>query len=96
MKRILVVAAFAAVIASSQADVLGTGASASIFYGGSLFDLNVGAKNLDLTGKFSLNVDTTGTEIYRVYIKNGSYVGSESTLANWTLLGQASGCWCRR
>ncbi len=92
MKRILfVTGACALVVVSNAQTFVGTGATATTFYGGALFDLkNVSASNVDLTGNFHFLSSWTGDGTYRVYTKTGSYVGSESTLANWTLWGEAS------
>ncbi len=53
---------------------------------GNMFDLQPLSTSLTITG-FSISPYTTGALPVSVYYKTGTYVGSETTAANWTLLG---------
>ncbi|MGE0002217.1 MAG: hypothetical protein AB7F50_02715 [Fimbriimonadaceae bacterium] len=72
----------------------GTGLEASIFYGGTLFEVtNITGRVLTLTGRFRLNLSGTGgfTNDYQAYFKDGPLVGDELNSADWNLLGNWSG-----
>jgi len=57
-------------------------------FDGNFFDITTGPLSLDVTG-MSVNVDP-GTMTIDVYDKSGTYAGSETTPANWTLVSQTS------
>ena len=53
-------------------------------FSGNMFDATIGSKSLVINA-FDLNL-SAGSETVSVYYKTGSYVGSETTPAAWTLL----------
>ncbi|HPB24550.1 MAG TPA: GEVED domain-containing protein, partial [Bacteroidales bacterium] len=53
---------------------------------GNMFDLQPLSTSLTITG-FSISPYVSGAIPVSVYYKTGTYVGSETTAANWTLLG---------
>ncbi|MBN1180397.1 MAG: hypothetical protein JXD18_14400, partial [Anaerolineae bacterium] len=56
---------------------------------GNMFDITA-AEDITITG-FDINIDTPGaSNLVLVYYKQGSYVGSETTAGDWTLLGSAT------
>ena len=86
--------ALAAVPALSSAQSwISSSPSATIYYGGSLFNLtNNSTSAVRLTGLFDLNLGGAGgtAATYRVYTKGSALVGTETNPAPWTLLGSAS------
>lgn len=92
MKRILVCCIFVSIAGVSKAQsFFGPGFPSTTHYGGVLFDVrNDGPTALLLTGRFNLNVDTTGDGVYRAYYRPGTYIGSEDTLSDWTEWGETS------
>lgn len=92
MLRILALAGciVSAGIAGAQT-FFGPGMPVGSYYGGLLFDVqNVSTSDIVLTGRMNFATNWTGDGVYRIYTKSGSYVGSESTLANWTVLGEST------
>ncbi len=56
---------------------------------GAMFDVtNVSGLSIELTGKFEGNYDTS--QVVQVWYRTGTYVGHESDLANWILLGSTN------
>lgn len=92
MKRILPCGIFVSIAGMAAAQVFfGPGLPSTTHYGGVLFDVrNDGPTGLRLTGRFNLNVDTTGDGIYRAYYRPGTYVGSEDAMAGWTQWGETT------
>lgn len=92
MKSLLVIATLGALVAAVPAQTFfGPGGPAATYYGGALFDVtNVSGQDLVLTGGVKAMSSWTGDGVYRLYTKTGSYVGSESTLANWTQWGEVT------
>ncbi|MFW5698175.1 MAG: PEP-CTERM sorting domain-containing protein [Fimbriimonadaceae bacterium] len=91
MNRILAIAAGLAVVSASHALVIGTGepSETNAWYGGVLFDVQAtGTLDLVLTGDFNIDIDTDATGTYRFYTKPGTFVGSENSIADWTLWGE--------
>lgn len=54
--------------------------------GGNMFDITVGTTPLTITS-FDITPDANGAQTVNVYYKTGTYVGSETNIAAWTLLG---------
>lgn len=83
-------------VAAAQSKTVwhGTGANATLYYGGTLFEVtNLAAQTLTLTGRFRLNLSGSGGFLndYQAYYKNGPLVGNELNAAGWSLLGGWSG-----
>jgi hypothetical protein len=57
--------------------------------GGNMFDITVGTTPLTITS-FDITPDANGAQTVNVYYKTGTYVGSETNIAAWTLLGSYS------
>ena len=67
-------------------DQLSTHFQAGNSFAGNMFDITVSGNNdLEIDG-FEVHIGS-GTATISVYYKLGSYVGSESTMSDWTLLG---------
>ncbi|WP_157505977.1 BspA family leucine-rich repeat surface protein, partial [Flavobacterium chungangense] len=56
---------------------------------GVMFNIVTGATPITITS-FDMNLIGTNTGIFEIYYKSGTYVGSESNGAAWTLAGSAS------
>ncbi|WP_163411588.1 BspA family leucine-rich repeat surface protein, partial [Flavobacterium ajazii] len=56
---------------------------------GVMFNIVTGATPITITS-FDMNLIGTVTGIFEIYYKSGTYVGSESNAAAWTLAGSAS------
>ncbi len=56
---------------------------------GVMFDLTVGTSNLRITG-FDIFTQTTNTFDVELYMKSGTWVGSDTTPADWTLVGSTN------
>lgn len=55
---------------------------------GNMFDLeNVSNDTLELTGLFAGNFDTNEDGVNSVWYRSGSYIGHETDITGWTLLG---------
>lgn len=92
MKSIATIAAIAALSNFAFAQTFfGPSTPASVYYGGALLDIkNTSSEDLFLTGRFNLSTNWTQDGIYRVYVKEGTYVGNENSAANWTQLGETT------
>lgn len=56
---------------------------------GAMFNITAGANPITVTS-FDVNLYGGTTARYEIYYKAGSYVGSETTAANWTMAGGAN------
>ncbi len=68
----------------SSIDSLGTSFGGGNGQSGNAFDI-LPASNIELTG-LDLNLDATSSVDVVVYIRTGSYVGNETSLAGWSLI----------
>lgn len=78
--------ALAALPIAVHAQVLATGTVANNGSGGVFMDLTAATQNLNVLSFDTFFAAVAGTAgSVEVYVKSGTYVGSESTAANWTL-----------
>jgi hypothetical protein len=91
--RTLLLSALAALPFAAFADFIGTGTTATAYYGGNLFDATVvGSSPVEFTGQFGVNAAGGGSETsYDVFYRRGTYVGNDTDGSRWTLLGTWSG-----
>lgn len=85
------ISAFLLLIAagSAHAGVLTTTFASNNGQSGNMFDVNVLGNALNVTA-FDVNLNP-GTYTLEIYTKSGSYVGSEATAADWTLIDTLTG-----
>ncbi len=69
-------------------DALTTLFSSGFIFNGNMFDITI-ASEITVTN-FDLNLDL-GSHDIEIYMKAGTYVGSEANAAAWTLVGSATG-----
>ncbi len=90
MRRILLASALAVALttATTQAATLSTIFNGADARQGAHFDLeNIGASTITLTGAFEAHLASGALGDMDVYVRTGTYVGSEFSSAGWSLLG---------
>ncbi|MBF4519046.1 BspA family leucine-rich repeat surface protein [Flavobacterium sp. ANB] len=91
MKKLYTLLLFLVAMAQMQAQCLSlaTPYNSNNSNKGVMFNIVTGATPITITS-FDMNLIGTSTGIFEIYYKSGTYVGSESNGAAWTLAGSAS------
>src|SRR6056297_3158943 len=73
---------------AASASSLSTAYNSNNGQDGNMFDVLIGASDLTITS-LAVNIDAQAD--MRLYLKTGSYVGSDTTASDWTLVDSISG-----
>ena len=76
-------------VSSAQAGMISTTFAGGNEHQGNMFDIEAFGNSLVVTG-LTIHKQTTNTSTLEVYIKTGTYVGSESNAGDWTLVSSNS------